>query len=203
MPRVSYATIRRRRGKGLIPPNKKQWNVEHHALDLREELGATLDVALDHLSAFALLPNTIVFGHGDLAVAQEYIDHFRKEGLSHWSGMAIEVGSGEVWVIFNDAHSPTRIRATLMEEFFHVRFNHDRARVRVYGGNGTLRTFDRTTEEEAYYTGAAALVPFAGLRNLIEDGRSTQDIARHYRVSPALVRFRAKVTKLHSRLSTG
>lgn len=203
MLRVSYATINRRKGTGLIPPNRNQWNVEHHALNLREELGVSVDVPLDHSAAFALLPATTVFGHGELPVAQEFIQHFRAAGMSHWSGMAVTVAPGVEWVIYNDAHALTRVRATLMEEFFHVRFDHDRSKIRVYGGNGDPRTFDREAEEEAYHTGAAALVPYAALRKFVARGKSTRAIAKHYRVSPELVRFRAKVTKLYAQLSAG
>jgi hypothetical protein len=179
MQAVRYATIRRRQGTGLLPPNNKQWNVEHHALDLREKLGVDFLVPLDHLA---------------------YLNHFRNEGAARWSGMAIPVGPEAELVIYNDAHAPTRVRATLMEEFFHIRFDHPRSTIRLFSTDGRNRTMDPTAEVEAYHTGAAALVPFVALKARVGDGQSVRDIARYFEVSPELVEFRAKVTKLYRRL---
>jgi len=200
MQRVSYATINRRKGTGLIPPNKKQWNVEHHALDLREELGVGFELPLDHLAAFAALPGTKVLPHGALPLANEFVEHFRSDGLGNWSGMAVSIAPGVEWVIYNDAHSITRVRATLMEEFFHLRFKHPRSKVRLLSTDGKHRTIDPTVENEAYHTGAAALVPFVTLKRMVDDGLTADKIAKHFRVSPGLIDFRAKVTKLYPRL---
>lgn len=200
MQRVSYATIRRRKGTGLIPPNTKQWNVEHHALDLREQLDVGFDGPLDHLAAFRLVPGATVVPHGQIPAAYEVIDHFRNAGISNWSGMAIPLGPDEELVVYNDAHSLTRVRATLMEEFFHLRFGHPRSTVRLLNTDGKNRTMDPTVEVEAYHTGAAALVPFVALKAHVDDGHRLRDIAEFFQVSTGLVEFRAKVTKLYTRL---
>lgn len=200
MLRVSYATINRRKGTGVIPPNNKQWNVEHHALNLREELGVGLDVPLDHAAAFAVLPGTTILPHGALPLADEFAEHFRGHGAGSWSGMAVSISPGVEWVIYNDAHPLTRVRATLMEELFHLRFKHPRSKVRLLSLDGEHRTIDPTVENEAYHTGAAALVPFVTLKRMVGDGLAAGEIAKHFRVSPDLVRFRAKVTRLYSRL---
>lgn len=200
MQRVSYATIRRRKGSGLIPPNTKQWNVEHHALDLREELGVGFDGPLDHSAAFRLVPGVTVVPHGQIPAADEVLDHFRSAGLRNWSGMAIAIAPGEELVVINDAHSPTRVRATLMEELFHLRFGHPRSTVRLLNTDGKNRTMDPTVETEAYHTGAAALVPFVALKEHVQVGHRLAEIAEHFQVSPDLVEFRTKVTKLYSKL---
>jgi hypothetical protein len=200
MQRVSYGTIRRRQGTGLIPPNTKQWNVEHHALDLREELDVGFDVPLDHLLAFRLVPGATVVPHGQIPAADEFLDHFRHAGLGNWSGMAIPLGPDEELVVYNDAHALTRVRATLMEEFFHLRFGHPRSTVRLLNTDGKNRTMDPTVELEAYHTGAAALVPFVALKARVEDGQTLGEIAEYFQVSPDLVEFRAKVTKLYHKL---
>jgi hypothetical protein len=43
----------RRRGKGFLPPNNKQWDNEHNALDLREELNLSLNVPLHRQGSMA------------------------------------------------------------------------------------------------------------------------------------------------------
>jgi hypothetical protein len=200
MQRVSYATINRRKGTGLIPPNKKQWNVEHHALNLREELGVGFELRLDHLATFDALPGTKVLPHGALPLANEFVEHFRSDGLGNWSGMAVSIAPGVEWVIYNDAHAITRVRATLMEELFHLRFKHPRSKVRLLSADGKRRTIDPTIEDEAYHTGAAALVPFVTLKRMIDDGLSARGIAKHFQVSSDLVDFRTRVTRLYSKL---
>ena len=77
-----------------------------------------LDVFLPHQLAFDLVPNARVLPHGDLPLAQTYIDHFRRNGSASWSGMGIPMPDGQVWVLYNDSHTQARIRATPMEEFF-------------------------------------------------------------------------------------
>src|SRR6266851_5151954 len=109
-----------RNGRGLLPPNPNQWLLEHNGLDLREALGMPLDVFLPHQLAFDLVPNARVLPHGDLPLAQTYIDHFRRNGSASWSGMGIPMPDGQVWVLYNDSHTQARIRATPMEEFFHL-----------------------------------------------------------------------------------
>ena len=115
--------------------------------------------------------------------------------------MAVEIAPGVTWVIYNDSHALTRVRATLMEEFFHLRFNHAPSSIRVYPGNGNPRSFSQPIEKEAYHTGAAVLLPYRALKQMVTEGAPVTQIAKHFDVSPELVGFRAKVTKLYSRLS--
>lgn len=196
----NFAARRTRGGKGLLPPNPLQWNNEHNGIDLREALGLTPKVPLVPEAAFSLLPGVTVMPHGDLPVAQLWIDHFRSSGLRSWSGMGIPLPSGEAFVIFNDAHPPNRVRATLMEEFFHLWLGHPATSVRLYSTKGAYRNYDGAIEGEAYGSGAAALVPYVTLKQMVAGHRSAARIAHELNVSQDLVAFRAKVTKLYPRL---
>ena len=196
---VDYGTINRRKGQGLIPPNPRQWNYEHAGLDLREELGLDVEQSLDPRAAFALLSNAEVRPHSEIPAAAVYIEHFRKAGSSNWSGMAITDEEGYSFVFYNDSHPPNRVRTTLMEEFFHLRFGHPRSAIRIYGDGTKARTFQSEIEEEAYHSGAAALVPYRPLVRLISAGIPTWKIAKQFEVSVDLVVFRAKVTKCYRR----
>jgi hypothetical protein len=188
---------RARQGKGLLPPNPNQWNNEHNGLDLRERLGLKLDESLSHEAAFHLLSDVTVIPHGQLPLAQIFVDRFRKSGSKTWSGMAVPLPTGGTMVIFNDSHPPTRIRATLMEEFFHLHLGHPVSRVRVYTDDGAHRDYRRGVEVEAYGSGAAALLPYRSLDELLKQGDSLESIATIFNVSKDLVLFRAKVTKLY------
>ena len=199
MSSIGSATRKARGGQGRLPPNPRQWAVEHHALDVREELGIALDTMLPHERAFALLPGVEVLPHGKVPAAHMYLEHFRGAGATTWSGLAVQMDDGTAYVVYNDAHSITRTRATLMEEFFHLRLGHPRSVVRVLSNGEGGRTYDSATEEEAYACGAAALVPYYGLRRMVDAGMAPAGIARTFVVSHALVYYRLRVTKLFAR----
>lgn len=190
---------KRRSGTGLLPGNPKQWDNEHHALDLREELGVGLEQPLRVKDAFAMLKDVTVIPHGSVPCAQCVIESMRRQHKGAWSAFALPL-DGETWVVFNDSHSRRRIRATLMEEFFHLRLGHPPSKIRIYDGAGSERTIAKAIESEAYGSGAAALVPYKALRDSIGHGWDVGRIARQFEVSGELVRFRAKVTKQYRRL---
>jgi Zn-dependent peptidase ImmA (M78 family) len=87
-----------------------------------------------------------------------------------------------------------------MEEVCHVFLGHKANRLSVVAQNKQGRTVARdyreADEEAAYAVGAAALVPFSGLRRLMRQGKSSVEIARHYNVSRELIEYRLKVCKL-------
>lgn len=60
------------------------------------------------------------------------------------------------------------------------------------------RDYNKSDEEAAYAIGSAALVPYAALRKLVLEGRTSDQIARRFRVSRQLVEYRIKVTHLWS-----
>jgi IrrE N-terminal-like domain len=190
-----------RKGKGLLPGNPGQWENEHNGLDVRESLGLGLEERLPVKVTFCqLLKETTLRPHGDIPCAQKFIDRFRTSQQSAWSAMAVPLPDGEVVVIFNDSHSPTRIRATLMEEFFHLWLGHPPSKLRCYCGSQNGRSFKEQIESEAYGSGAAALIPFKPLRQMVLDGLTVRAIANQFDVSPELVEFRAKLTKQYKRL---
>jgi len=58
------------------------------------------------------------------------------------------------------------------------------------------RDYNKLDEEAAYAVGAAALVPYQSLRQLIFERCTVDQIARKFRVSRQLVEYRIKVTHL-------
>src|SRR5688572_21947083 len=93
---------RARYGSGVLPPNPKQWQNEHHGLDLRQELGLCQEAVLPYELAYALLGNVIVRPHGAIPAAMKYVAHLRAEGSSRWSGLAIKLSDDVELVLYND-----------------------------------------------------------------------------------------------------
>jgi hypothetical protein len=87
-----------------------------------------------------------------------------------------------------------------MEEICHVFLGHEPNRLSVVTkderGRVMNRDYRKADEEEAYGVGAAALVPFRALKRSVYTGKSSSEIARHFRVSRELVEYRLKVTRL-------
>ena len=87
-----------------------------------------------------------------------------------------------------------------MEEICHVFLGHKPSRLSVENrdkhGNVIARDYNADIEEEAYSTGAAALVPYCSLKLFVEQGKTSAQIARHFNVSRALIEYRIKISRL-------
>ena len=80
-----------------------------------------------------------------------------------------------------------------MEEICHVFLGHKPSRLAIESTNkeGKIiaRDYNHAIEEEAYSTGAAALVPYTALKRMVSAGKDVGEIARHFNVSRALVEY--------------
>jgi len=186
-----------------LPQSKRAREIEIRARGLREFAGLRFDdepldpfrlaryakllvVPFDEIKGLSELSRSILLG----------------EGKNSWSGGAatFRLPDGKRLIILNPTHAKNRQNATLMEEICHVFLGHQPSRlginnINVHETTGG-RDYNREIEEEAYGVGAAALVPFSALKRFIEAGKSSDEIARHFRVSRALVEYRLKITLL-------
>src|SRR5690606_31147 len=128
--------------------------------------------------------------------------HLLGAGKDLWSGGAasLPLPDGRRLIILNPTHGRNRHNATLMEEICHVFLGHKPSRLAIEkktkDGRVIARDYNPEIEEEAYGTGAAALVPYIALKKFVEDGKSSAEIARHFGVSRALVEYRIKISRL-------
>jgi hypothetical protein len=195
----------------LLPSSEKRKQYELRALGLRDFAGVEADDPLDPfvLAEFAKL--LVVDFEQIKGLSDESREHLLGDAADEWSGGACSRPLPNGWkiVILNPAHGIHRNRATLMEEISHVFLGHQANRLAVVrseppavaGGPATsprvlARDYNKADEEAAYAVGAAALVPFAGLRRLVLAGRTAEQIARRFGVSRQLVEYRIKVTHL-------
>jgi Zn-dependent peptidase ImmA (M78 family) len=114
------------------------------------------------------------------------------EKADKWSGASSGIQQeGPIIIILNNTQSLNRSRATLMEEICHVLLGHQRNRLSLHLAGS--RDYHQKMEVEAYNVGAAALVPFSGLKYFLDRGLSILEIANHYEVSQSLVEYRIKL----------
>ncbi|HTH52244.1 MAG TPA: ImmA/IrrE family metallo-endopeptidase [Pyrinomonadaceae bacterium] len=186
-----------------IPPTQKGRRFEARGQALREFAGLRSDD--ERLDPFELARYAKLFVVPFEAIdslSEKAREHLLGAGKDMWSGGAasVKLPSGEKLIILNPSHGRNRHAATLMEEVSHVFLGHKPSRLAVENTNSSGKTiardYNHDIEEEAYGTGAAALIPYSSLKRMVSEGKTAQQIARHYGVSRALVEFRIKISRL-------
>jgi len=187
-----------------LPPTQKGRHHEVRARALREFAGLRRDD--QRLDPFKLAQYAKLFVPSfeqiEPLLTEETRAHLIGSGKDAWSGGAAShtLPDGKKLIILNPTHGRNRQNATLMEEICHVFLGHKPSRLSVERrdkhGRIIARDYNESIEEEAYGTGAAALVPYTALRRMVESGRTSREIARHFYVSQALVEYRIKVSRL-------
>jgi len=198
----------------LLPPTEKRKQFELRALGLRDFAGVTGDQPLDPFALAKFAKLFVVDFDAVKDLSAESRAHLLGAAADDWSGGACSQPLPNGWriVILNPGHGSQRNRATLMEEVAHVFLGHKPNRLAMITGadrpgqspattnqsRGRMlaRDYNQADEEAAYAIGAAALLPFGALRRLVMEGRSSREIARHFRVSRQLAEYRIKVTHL-------
>jgi hypothetical protein len=192
-----------------LPPTYKGRQYEVRALGLRDFAGLRADdEPLDpfELAMFAKLA-VIDFDQIE-GLSEETKEHLLGTGSDAWSGGTCSRPLPNGWrlVILNPRHGRARNNATLMEEVCHVFLGHKANRLSIVAknkeGKTVARDYNEEDEEAAYSVGAAALVPYSGLRKLLRRGKTSIEIARHFNVSRELVEFRLKISRLWNEYRT-
>ena len=185
-----------------LPPGEKWRQFELQALGLRDFAQVHPDAALNPFT-LARFANLLVVDFDKLRdLSPQTREHLLGTAAEEWSGGATSraLPDGRKVVILNPTHGRARTNATLMEEICHVFLGHQANRLAIIAndeqGKTLARDYRKADEEEAYATGAAALVPFGALRRLLLKGRGSTEIAKHFRVSKDLIEYRLKVTRL-------
>lgn len=185
-----------------LPPGEKWREFELYAQGIREFAGLRPTEPLNpfRLAKFA---NLLVLDFEKIeGLSEQTSRHLLGDASGAWSGGAASrpLPDGQRIVILNPTHGAMRSNATLMEEISHVFLGHQPNRLKIdvrdHRGRPISRDYRKVDEEAAYATGAAALVPYTGLRKFVLAGQTSFDIARHFRVSRELVEYRIKVTRL-------
>jgi DNA-binding CsgD family transcriptional regulator len=186
-----------------IPPTAKGRRFEMRGQALREFAGLRSDDEPLDPFLLAKYANLFVASFETIeSLSEKTREHLLGGGKDMWSGGAasIKLPSGEKLIILNPTHGKNRHAATLMEEISHVFLGHKPSRLAIenkdHTGKTIARDYNKDIEEEAYGTGAAALIPYSSLKRMVSDGKTAQQIARHFGVSRALVEFRIKISRL-------
>jgi len=186
-----------------LPPTQKGRHHETRALGLREFAGLRHDEQRLDPFKLAKYAKLLVVSFDDIqGLSDSTISHLLEAGKDKWSGGAASqrLPDGRKLIVLNPTHGRNRHNATLMEEISHVFLGHKPSRLSIKAknkeGRVIARDYNAAIEEEAYATGAAALVPYSSLKRFVIDGKTAAEIARHFNVSRALVEYRIKISRL-------
>jgi hypothetical protein len=109
-----------------------------------------------------------------------------------WSAGTLQLPNGRAIVVMNPTHLETRKRASLMEELVHIERKHKPTKLLSTDGV-TFRNWNRSQETEAYWIGAAALLPRCVIKGAKTLGWTAEKVANDHGVSLQPVEFREKV----------
>lgn len=186
-----------------LPPTQKGRHHEVRALALREFAGLRFDDEPLDPFALARYAKLYVATFEQIeGLSEKTREHLLEVGKDKWSGGAAsaKLPDGSRLIILNPTHGRNRHNATLMEEICHVFLGHKPSRLAVKNknkeGKTIARDYNAEIEEEAYGTGAAALLPYTAIKRMADEGKTSAQIARHFNVSRALVEYRLKVSRL-------
>ena len=113
---------------------------------------------------------------------------------SGWSAGCLRLPSGKAIIVINPLHAESRVNATIMEELSHLNLGHAGNALAAQHDGADFRRYKRSEETEAYWVGAAALIPRVVLIRSKQAGESKLKLAGERGVSSALVTFRERVT---------
>ena len=186
-----------------IPPTQKGRHHEIRATALREFAGLRFDDEPLNPFALAAYAKLFIATFEDIeGLSEDTKSHLLDGGKDFWSGGAAsaKLPDGSRLIILNPTHGRNRHNATLMEEICHVFLGHKPSRLAISNtnkeGKSIARDYHAEIEEEAYGTGAAALLPYTAIKRMVLDGATVAEIARHFNVSRALVEYRLKISRL-------
>ena len=115
-----------------------------------------------------------------------------------WSGMSIALPGQKALVMLNPQQTQERINITIVEEVAHLYFDHQPSRLVALPIGSWKREYYAATEQEAYWTAAATLLPAQIVGRAVWQGRTADDVGQEFGVSRELVEFRIKTLFLWS-----
>jgi Zn-dependent peptidase ImmA (M78 family) len=175
---------------------------EEHAIKLRQmaEVGP-----LEKLNPQVLMKKldikTLRLDEVDQLTPEDY-ELLSTVDAKQWSGSAIKLPGNKFVVLLNPTQTPERARATLMEEIAHAYFKHKPSQILDLGDGRVRRIYDEHIEQEAYWTGAATLLPSKAVAQAIWRNQPAEALAEVYEVSLELVKFRIKILRLWEQFSS-
>jgi hypothetical protein len=138
-----------------------------------------------------------VYSLADLASAgcpQETIDFFTSVRPDAWSAALVPNGTGQ-FIVENAIHTPQRRRSNMAREMAHLLLEHEFDRILFTDGKrGCRNPATKSMEDEAAELSGELLLPADAARRAAAFGKSDEEVANFFDVSPEFARWRMNVT---------
>jgi len=126
---------------------------------------------------------------------RDMLNRVLTDGAHEWDAATIPLPDGSHVVIMNPTRGRERQHASLMEELAHIFLEHKPMKLVTVNGM-VLREWKQSHETQAYWVGAAALVPERVVKGAITRNMTLPDLAEQCGVSQDLVAFRENILGL-------
>lgn len=170
--------------------------VEEHGIALRERAGLGKQGRLDPFACQSVFGIVILDPKSLTAFDAGDHDRLRDLDARTFSGGAYKLPDGRFMVMLNPNQTPERAAITIMEEVAHIHFGHKPTSLSAEPTDQPGRHYNATTEDEAYWTASAALLPSVVVARAVWNGVPAEDLSAEYGVSVELVEFRVKTLRL-------
>jgi len=179
----------------LAPQHFLAW-VERQAQNMRRYLQLSSTAILDPFALAQAMKVKILSPLEIPGIPEPIKCQLLAEDTQSWSAGCLRLPNGFVIIVYNPNHAPTRQRATIMEELADVHLRHKGSQLVNQGNGSAFRSYKKAEETEAYWVGAAALLPRTVLQNAKDNTIPRQILAKQRGVSVDLVIFRERLTKI-------
>jgi hypothetical protein len=174
-----------------MTPHYKRF-LEGHGQALRRVCNVSHFGRLDPFELAKKMKMQVLKLDSQCGVPQELCDRLLGSDSKHWSAGTLHLPNGEILVVMNPTHEIQRQHASLMEEVSHIHLKHKPTQL-VHVNGLVLRSWDKSKEDQAYWVGAAALLPERVLKGARTLGKTIQDVAEEHAISVPLVKFRMQI----------
>ena len=178
----------------MASPHFINW-VERRGEQLRAKCDLAPFARLDPFNLAQRMEVHVIKPDDIVGVADDALEQILVLDCDSWDAGTIHLPDGRHVVVMNPKRGRERQHASLMEELSHIHLEHAPTKLQAINGI-YLREWKQTHETEAYWVGAAALVPRRVIKGGITRRISLEALASQCGVSRQLVEFREKVLGL-------
>lgn len=169
--------------------------LEGHAARLREKCQIGPFERLDPFCLAAVMRMDVRFVGEDSGLPVDLLESVLGTSGGSWDAGTLKLPDGRIHVYMNPKRDERRQRSTLMEEISHIHLGHKPTEIVSCGGI-VFRTCNKSVETQAYWVGAAALLPLRILKGARTRRMTMSDLADDHQVSIDLVRFRCQINQI-------
>lgn len=182
-------------GKKLLgPDNTPIRQIEKHAAILRQQIGIGPTDRLSPREWMDKLNIQIAYPDEIEQLTPEMRQRLLGLDAKVWSGISNTLPNGRMLIILNPNQTVERENVTIMEEVAHRYYGHQPSQLNKIGRD----RYDEKTEQEAYWTAAATLLPSRVVGQAVWCSESAESLAANYGTSVELVEMRIKILNLWS-----